>query len=153
MNIGKFNSLYDFLEAFSTEESCIKYLEQQRWANGISVSPYDPTSKVYNRGDGMCRCKNTGKNFNIRIGTMFEGSKVPLRKRFVAICEITLRKKGISSIELSKRISVSYKTAWFMNQRIRECFGIAMEEKLDGEVELDETFVGSKIKIGIITRK
>ena len=42
MNIGKFTSLYDLLEAFPTEESCIKYLEQQRWANGIPVSPYDP---------------------------------------------------------------------------------------------------------------
>lgn len=120
MNIGKFNSLYDLLEAFPTEESCIKYLEQQRWANGIPVSPYDPTSKVYNRGDGMYRCKNMGKNFNVRIGTMFEGAKLPLRKWFVAIYEITSRKKGISSIELSKRISVTYKTAWFMNQHIRE---------------------------------
>ena len=55
MNIGKFNSLYDLLEAFPTEESCIKYLEQQRWASGIPVSPYDPTSKVYNRGDGLYR--------------------------------------------------------------------------------------------------
>lgn len=70
MNIGKFSSLYDLLEAFPTEESCIKYLEQQRWANGIPVSPYDPTSKVYNRSDGMYRCKNTGKNLNVRIGTM-----------------------------------------------------------------------------------
>ena len=77
MNIGKFTSLYDLLEAFPTEESCIKYLEQQRWANGIPVSPYDPTSKVYNRGDGMYRYKNTGKNFNVRIGTMFEGSNNP----------------------------------------------------------------------------
>lgn len=42
MNIGKFTSLYDLLEAFPTEESCIKYLEQQRWANSIPVSPYDP---------------------------------------------------------------------------------------------------------------
>lgn len=120
MNIGKFNSLYDLLEAFPTEESCIKYLEQQRWANGIPVPPYDPTSKVYNRGDGMYRCKNMGKNFNVRIGTMFESAKLPLRKWFVAIYEITSRKKGISSIELSKRISVTYKTAWFMNQHIRE---------------------------------
>lgn len=63
------------------------------------------------------------------------------------------RKKGVSSIELSKRISVTYKTAWFMNHRIRKCFGIVMEEKLDEEVELNETFVGDKNKIGIITRK
>lgn len=146
MNTSKFNSLFDFLQAFPTEESCIKYLESMRWKDGIPVSPYDPSSKVYNRGDGKYRCKNTGKNFNVRIGTMFEGSKLPLRKWFVAIYEITSRKKGISSIELSKRISVTYKTAWFMNQRIRECFGLVMEEKLDGEVELDETFVGGKNK-------
>lgn len=79
MIIGKFNSLYDFLDAFPTEDSCIKYLELQVWENGIPVSPYAPTSKVYNRGDGMYRCKNTGKNFNVRIGTMFEGSKVPMQ--------------------------------------------------------------------------
>lgn len=77
---------------------------------------------------------------------MFEGSKLPLRKWFVAIYEIISRKKGLSLIELSKRISVTCKTAWFMNQRIRECFGIVMEEKLDGEVEPDENFVGGKNK-------
>lgn len=110
-------------------------------ANGISVSPYAPTSKVYDRGDVMYRCKNTGKKFNVIIGTLFECSKVHLRKWFVAIYEITSRKKGISSIELSKRISVTYKTAWLMNHRIREYLGIVMEEKLYGEVKLHETFV------------
>jgi len=74
----------------------------------------------------MYRRKNTGKNFNVRIGIMFEGSKLPLRKWFVAIYEIISRKKGLSLIELSKRISVTCKTAWFMNQPIRECFGIVM---------------------------
>ena len=118
MNIGKFSSLYDLSEAFPTEESCIKYLGQQRWVNSISVSLYDPMSKVYNRGDGMYRCKNTGKNFNVKIRTMFEDSKLPLRKWFVAIYEITSRKKGISSIELSKRISVTYKTAKYPLQYI-----------------------------------
>jgi hypothetical protein len=103
-------------------------------------------SKVYTRGDGMCRCKNTGKNFNVRIGTLFEGSKIPLRRWFVAIYEITSRKKGISLIELSKRISVTYKTAWFTNQHIRECFGIIVETKFNGEVEIDETFVDCKNK-------
>ena len=142
----KFNSLFDLLTAFPTEESCIKYLEQQRWKDGIPVSPYDITSKVYNRGDGMYRCKNTGKNFNIRIGTMFEGSKLPLRKWFIAIFLITSNKKGISSVQLARNISITQKSAWFMNQRIRECFKIVTQEKLDGEVELDETFVGGKNK-------
>lgn len=144
--IGEFTSLIDLLQAFPTEESCIAYLEKQLWGDGEPVSPYDPTSKVYRRGDGMYRCKNTGKNFNIRIGTIFEGSKVPLRKWFVAIYEITTSNKGISSIKLADDIQVTQKTAWYMSQRIREAFNIALEEKLDGEVELDETFVGGKNK-------
>ena len=146
MIIGKFNSLYDFLDAFPTEDSCIKYLELQIWENGIPVSPYDPTSKVYNRGDGMYRCKNTGKNFNIRIGTIFEGSKISLRKWFLAIFLLNSNNKGMSSIQLAKVLSVTYKTAWRMSHNIRECYGIVMEEKLEGEVELDETFVGGKNK-------
>jgi transposase-like protein len=92
----------------------------------------------------MYRCKNTGKNFNARIGTLFECSKIPLRKWFIAIYLITSHKKGISSIQLSKDIKVTQKTAWFLNQRIRECF--INEEKLSGEVALDETFVGGKNK-------
>ncbi len=143
--IGEFKSLFDLLQAFPTEESCIEYLEKKLW-NGTPVSPYDPTSKVYRRGDGMYRCKNTGKNFNIRIGTMFEGSKAPLRKWFMAIYLITSHKKGISSLQLAKDISVTQKTAWHMLHRIRECFDIVMDEKLDGEIELDETFVGGKNK-------
>ena len=145
-SIGEFKSLFDLLQAFPTEQSCIEYLEKQLWPNGEPVSPYDPTSKVYRRGDGMYRCKNTGKNFNIRIGTIFEGSKIDLRKWFIAIFEITTHSKGISSMQLAKDIGVTQKTAWYMNQRIRVAFNIAIEEKFDGEVELDETFVGGKNK-------
>ena len=76
LNFGAFNSLYDLFEAFPTEASCIAFLESKRWANGV-VSPFDPSSKVYHRGDGNYRCKDTGKNFNVRVGTIFEGIKLP----------------------------------------------------------------------------
>ena len=52
-NIGKFKSMADFHAAFPDEKSCIKYLERQLWPNSEPVSPYDPTSKVYRRGDGV----------------------------------------------------------------------------------------------------
>ena len=79
INFGNFNSLYDFFEAFPKEASCITYIENKRWKNGV-ISPYVPSSKVYHRGDGMYRCKNNGKNFNVRIDTIFEGTKLPKRK-------------------------------------------------------------------------
>lgn len=141
----KFKSLIDLTFAFPTQESCIKYLESWRWKDGV-VSPFDPTSKVYNRGDGNYRCKNTGKNFNVRTNTIFSGSPIPLVKWFGAIWYETSHKKGISSIQLSKDIGVTQKTAWFMLQRIRECFFSENNHQLDGEVELDETFVGGKNK-------
>ena len=145
INLGKFNSLFDFFEAFPDEKSCIGYLENKRWGGNI-ISPYDPTSKVYHRGDGMYRCKNTGKNFNVRIGTIFEGTKLPLRKWFMAIYLICNHKKGISATQLSKDISVTLKTAWFLLHKIRRTYHVVHKEKLDGEVELDESFVGGKNK-------
>lgn len=54
--IGEFTSLLDLPQVSPTEESCISYLKKQRWANGISVFPDNPTSKVYNRGDEMYCC-------------------------------------------------------------------------------------------------
>lgn len=143
MKLTEFRSIFDLLEALPTETSCIRYLEQLRWPSG-PVSPYDPASVVYNRGDGLYRCKTTGKNFNVRIGTIFEGSKIPLRKWFIAIYLIASSKKGISSTLLAEYINVTQKTAWFMNHRIRVCVGLVMPKKLCGEVEVDETFVGGK---------
>ena len=145
--IGTFKSIDDLLKAFPTEKSCIDYLESKLWPNGVIVSPFDPTSKVYRRGDGLYRCKNTGKNFNVRKGTMFEGTKLPLRTWFIAIYLITTTKKAVASTTLAQQLGVTQKTAWFLEQRIRETFQIDYnKEKLTGEVELDETFVGGKNK-------
>lgn len=146
INFNNFNSAIELMDVFKTEKQCIRYLEGKLWENGKPVSPYDPTSKVYHRGDGMYRCKNTGKNFNVRIGTLFEGSKISLRKWFYAVYMVTCHSKGISSVQLSKDIHVTQKTIWFMTHRIRETFKQDYKEKFDGVVELDETFVGGKNK-------
>ena len=75
---------------------------------------------------------------------MFDNTKVKLQKWFLAIWLVTSHKKGVSSHQLAKDIKVTQKTAWFMLQRIRACFGINNDDELDGEVEVDETFVGGK---------
>lgn len=145
MNIGIFNSLFEFLQVFPNEQACVNHLEKLRWSNGV-VSPFDSSSVVYNRGDGTYRCKNTGKNFNVRTKTLFHGSKISLQKWFLAIWLVTTHKKGITSIQLAKDLGVTQKTSWFVLQRIRECFFCENASVLDGEVELDETFVGGKNK-------
>ena len=138
----KFDDFSNFHKAFPTEKSCIRFLEKKRWPNGV-VSPFDKNAKVYKRGDGMYRCGTTGKNFNVRVGTIFHGSKIPLYKWFFAIYLITSRKKGISAKQLTRDISVTEKSAWLMLHKIRGTFEYN-GKKLDGTLELDETFVGGK---------
>ncbi|HET8572981.1 MAG TPA: IS1595 family transposase [Edaphocola sp.] len=140
-----FNSIIELINTFPNEQICIEHLEQLRW-NGIVVSPFDPTSKVYKCAGNKYRCKNTKKYFNVRTGTLFDNTKVKLQTWFLAIYLITAHKKGISSLQLSRDLNVTQKTAWFMLQRIRNCFGLKDESKLDNEIEIDETFVGGKNK-------
>jgi hypothetical protein len=84
--------------------------------------------------------------FTVRTGTIFEGSKVELKKWFQAAYELSTAKKGISSVELSNRIGVSQKTAWFINHRLRAMLARTSPELLEGDVEIDETYVGGKNK-------
>ncbi|MBX3163977.1 MAG: IS1595 family transposase [Bacteroidetes bacterium] len=143
-------SIPQLLKAFHSEQICIEHLEKLRW-NGNVISPFDETSKVYKCAGNKYRCKNTGKYFNVRTGTLFDNTKIELQKWFLAIYIVTSHKKGISSLQLAKDIDVTQKTAWFMLQRIRNCFGIENPHSgnggsLDNEVEIDEAFVGGKNK-------
>jgi len=140
-----FSSILDLLETFSTEQNCIDHLEKLRW-NSCVISPFDSTSTVYKCKDNNYRCRNTGKYFNVKTNTLFDNTKISLRKWFVAIYLVTSHKKGISSLQLSKDIDVTQKTAWFMLQRIRNCFGCENSNELNNEVEIDETFVGGRNK-------
>jgi hypothetical protein len=71
---------------------------------------------------------------------------MPLQKWFLAIWIVTSHKKGISSLQLGRDLDITQKSAWFMLQRVRNCFGIDNDTQLNNEVEADETFVGGKNK-------
>jgi len=141
------NSILDLVQAFPDEQSCIDHLEILRW-NGNVISPFDADSKVYNCKGNKYKCKNTGKYFNVKTNTIFDNTKMDLRKWFMAIWLVTSHKKGISSLQLGRDLNITQKSAWFMLQRIRNCFGLNDEnsDKLEGEVEIDETYVGGKAK-------
>lgn len=140
-----FNSIIELLQVFHNEQTCIDHLEQLRW-NGNVVSPFDVSSKLYKCKGNKYRCNNTGRYFNVKTYTLFDNTKMSLQKWFVAIWFVTSHKKGISSIQLAKDIRVTQKTAWFMLQRIRNCFGYDNKSKLNNNVDIDETFVGGKNK-------
>tara|TARA_R110001606_G_scaffold335079_1_gene483061 strand:- start:252 stop:1169 length:918 start_codon:yes stop_codon:yes gene_type:complete len=140
-----FNSILELINAFPNEQSCIDHLEKLRWNENV-VSPFDNTSKVYNCKGNKYKCKNTGKYFNVRTQTIFDNTKMPLQKWFLAIWLVTSHKKGISSLQLGRDLDITQKSAWFMLQRIRKCFGIDNDTQLSNEVEVDETYVGGKNK-------
>ncbi len=142
-----FNSIFELFDQFPTEQSCIDHLEWLRW-NGEVVSPWDPASVVYKCKDNKYRCKNTGKYFNVKTNTLFDSTKISLRKWFAAIWLVTCHKRGVSSMQLSRDIGVTQKTAWFMLHRIRKAFGITNDDntEIGGEIEVDETFVGGRNK-------
>lgn len=146
--IPEFKSIQDLLRVFPNELSCIEHLEDLRW-NGEIVSPFDPTSKVYVCKGKKYRCKNTGKYFNVKTGTIFEDTKIPLQKWFLALYIFSSHKKGISSHQLARDITVTQKTAWFMLHRLRSAFGSKEADSVLGEsnvVEIDETYVGGAEK-------
>lgn len=140
-----FKSILDLIKAFPDEQTCIDHLETLRW-NGNVISPFDATSKVYKCKGNKYRCKNSGKYFNVKTDTLFDNTKIELQKWFLAIWIVTSHKKGISSLQLGRDLDITQKSAWFMLQRIRNCFGIENDNQLDNEVEADETYVGGKNK-------
>ena len=139
-----FKSVLELINAYNSEDICIRQLEDLRW-EGNPVSPFDETSIVYKCSNNKYKCKNTGKYFNVKTGTLFDSTKIPLQKWFLAIFLITEHKRGISSVQLARDLGVTQKTSWHMLQRIRECFG-QDDDMLSGEVQVDETFVGGKNK-------
>jgi transposase-like protein len=147
-----FKTIHEFNDYFKDEKSCYEFLENLWW-NGVPVCPHCGGVKSYRvkpRGKFQdiptYRCSNYKCDlpFTVRTGSIFEGSKVELRKWFQAAYEITTSKKGISSIELATRIGTSQKTGWFINHRIREMLARTDVNLLDGMVEADETYVGGK---------
>lgn len=146
-SIQKFDNLISLLSYFKNEEVCKKHLEKIRW-NGNIICPYDDCGhdKVY-KCKGRYKCAKCGRIFSVKVGTIFEDTKIPLQKWFAAIYLITSHKNGISSLQLHRDIGVTQKTAWFMLHRIRIGFELNVgTEKLSGTCEADETYIGGAEK-------
>jgi len=148
----KFKSFYDMLNVLPDDNACRLFLEDLRW-NGTPVCPHcgsvnDKHYKLTKKGvfDGLYKCKDCRERFTGTVGTMFEGSHVPLRKWFIAIYIFTAHKKGISSIQLGKDLGITQKSAWFVLSRLRNYFQTRSDTQFEGIVEADETFVGGKNK-------
>lgn len=141
-----FNSLIKFYKAFNSEEACTNYLINKRFGDKAHCIKCE-SAKVYPLKDGKrFKCISCDKVFSVRMGTIFESSRIPLTKWFLAIYLTLSHKKGLSSIQLAKEIDVTQKSAWFMQHRIRKAFKSTSDALLEGIVEVDETYIGGKEK-------
>ena len=133
------------MEAFPDEQAAIDHLRSIRWRDG-AYCPHCGSTKIYHFSDNRThKCGDCRKRFSIKVGTIFEDSKLPLRKWFMAIWLVTSHKKGIASTQLAKDIGVTQKSAWFMLHRLRYAAKTqSFNRPLDGDVEVDETYVGGK---------
>ncbi len=142
IDLSKFDSLVSLVSYFDTEERCKRVLKEQRWGKEVCC-PICGSVHVYERGDGRFGCYDCNHTFSVTSGTIFENTKIPLRKWFMAMYLISSHKKGISSVQLSLDIKVTQKTAWFMLHKIRHLYGQTLEP-LVGKVEMDEMYLGGK---------
>jgi transposase-like protein len=143
-----FASILEFQKHFDTDEKCREFLEQQRW-NGTPACPFCGSLNVTRLKNGkrfQCNEKECRNKFSVTVGTILQSTKIPLTKWFLAMYILSNHSKGISSLQLSIWLGVTQKTAWFLNHRIREMLKDSDPQLLKGLVEVDETFVGGKLK-------
>lgn len=137
---------------FQNAEAARKWLEAFRWPDGTVCPHCGTVDNSYATKNGKYRCasKECRKDFSVTVGTIYEGSHIPLHKWLLASYLLCSSKKGMSSHQLHRTLGITYKSAWFMTHRIREA--MAPHGKLpplggSGKtVEADETYIGNKGK-------
>jgi transposase-like protein len=142
------NTLQEAILYFASADNCREYLVAHRWPDGVTCPRCGSKNVLfqakYNRW--QCGSKHELRQFTSKTGTIFEDSPLGLDKWLLAMWMVVNCKNGVSSYEIHRDIGVTQKTAWFMNHRIRKALGMPCEEKLNGEVEVDETFIGGKAR-------
>ncbi|MGB6690793.1 MAG: IS1595 family transposase [Terracidiphilus sp.] len=152
-------NLNSIARQFSDSEDARAFLESQRWPDGV-VCPFcglvgeayrlkaKQTSKKPVR-PGVWKCAGCRKQFTVTVGTIFEDSHIPLNTWLMAIHLLCSSKKGMSAHQLHRMLGITYKSAWFMAHRLRYALTHgSIFPKLSGTVEIDETYIGGKMRAG-----
>jgi transposase-like protein len=142
-----FKSLQDVANYFKNEEICRDWLEKFRWPDGRIVCPICGVRDAYRNSDMKtykCKDKDCKSRFSVTVGTIFENTKLPLAKWYMAIYLISAHRKGISSCQLARDLGIGQKAAWFVLHRVRELMKETGQDFLSGLVEIDETYVGGR---------
>lgn len=133
---------------FSDSVRCRDYVVARRWPNGVTCPTCGSSAVKFSESHNRWQCgsHHVRRQFTVKTGTIFEDSPLGLDKWLAAMWQVVNCKNGVSSWEIHRAIGVTQKTAWFMDHRIRLALQMGSFEKLDGEVEVDETFIGGQAR-------
>lgn len=141
-------TLMEAVRYFADPDVALKHMVELRWPNGVACPTCGRTDVRYlaTRRLWQCKAQHARRQFSAKVGTIFEDSALPLDKWFVAIWMVANCKNGISSYEMARALGITQKSAWHMNHRIRLAMKLGTIEKMDGECEADESFLGGDAK-------
>jgi transposase-like protein len=144
-------TLLEAIKYFSDEQVCIDAVAMMRWPNGPTCPECKTDKPYYLKAAKRWKCRECRIQFSVKRGTIFEDSPISLTKWLPAMWLLVNCKNGISSYELAKDLGVTQKSAWFMLHRLRLVvkapnLGTKLGSNDGGEVEVDESFVGGKVK-------
>jgi transposase-like protein len=137
-------TLQDAIRYFADADRCLETAVALRWPDGVTCPTCGSkeVSFLKTRRVWKCKTKHARQQFSVKVGSIFEDSPISLDKWFTAIWLLGNCKNGISSYEIARDLGVTQKTGWFLLHRIRKAMQSGSFEKLSGEVEADESFIG-----------
>ena len=140
-------SMFEFLDLYGTEQKCEDAVFAMRWPQGF-VCPRcsERHSFAFRRGRQPYReCGACGYQCSLIVGTMFEATKLPLSRWFMALQLVTQAKNGVAALELMRQLQVSYPTAWLIKHKIMEAMRLdELDRQLSGRVEMDDAYLGGQ---------
>src|SRR5262245_30175484 len=142
------DTLLGAIKYFSDVETCIAFVATLRWPNGV-ICPRcsaGPGSTYRMSTRQLWKCRACKKQFSVKVGSIFEDSPIGLDKWLPAMWMLVNCKNGVSSYEIARDLGITQKSAWFMLHRLRLAIHSKSFDKLSGEVEIDETFIGGRAR-------
>lgn len=135
-------TLCELIESFSNEDRCRSYLERLRWPKGIQCLECGSKTvyRIFKRNQFVC--DDCSHQFSVTAQTVFHDTHLPLWKWFLATYLLCQSRKGMSANQMKRQLGISYKTAWYLCHRIRHAMLETNKPRLDGVVEMDETYIG-----------
>jgi transposase-like protein len=147
--MNKPKTLQEAIRYFSDEQVCIDTVAAIRWPRGPVCPACEHKEHYYLKIQRRWKCKECGRQFSVKLGTIFEDSPLPLDKWLCALWMLVNCKNGISSYEVHRALGITQKSAWFVLHRLRLALQASSFLKLGGEgmeVEVDETFIGGRAR-------